>query len=699
LNNIEIHLILNHIPILGVAFVSLYLLIATIFKNTFMQKVSLWILLGVALLTIAVYLSGLGAETPVESLSNVSKVYLQLHEKVARISSMTIWAIGGITVLGLVFLRRKEQLFKYFVRGILAMTLLSTGLFILTGYLGGQITHSEIRSTLAEGLSTRSITLGVVAILLVIVIAMIVPLVLHRSQFFEKVGNKTLDGSAAWQGQQQHGEHSSWGEDGATSLSPSRGQSLQQASANAPSFWSAASTPVSQSLNQPSTGASLPLLSEAPVASERQSPPAQFQKIALSQHAGNTPVWPNYRPQGFGSEIQGTENGVSGQLTFSSSQLQSGRQSRFEQGYPRVQEDRPLIEENTKPLPQAVLTSKRLKGRKKLLVALSLLGVVLLMGSLGFVVIHKLKPAPLPLQIIADIPLTGGANRFDYTYLDPHTRLLYLTHSASNTLIIFDTVSRKRVADIPGIPDVHAVAVAPDLGRVFATSATANQVVVIDAHTYSITARIPVGDGPDGLIYDQADHKVFVADEAGQTDAVIDARTEQRIAEIPLGGDAGDIEYDAVSHRIFAVVATLNQLVTIDPVTDKIIARSALPGCQGGQDLVLDEIQRLALVDCADNAALLLIDMPSMRVISTQSVGKNPDLMALDSGWHYLYVASESGVVSVFDEHGRALKKVNEGYVAPGSHSVAADQETHYMYLPLQNVGGRPILRIALLPR
>jgi YVTN family beta-propeller protein len=121
-----------------------------------------------------------------------------------------------------------------------------------------------------------------------------------------------------------------------------------------------------------------------------------------------------------------------------------------------------------------------------------------------------------------------------------------LTQSASNTLTIFDTVSRKIVADIAGIPDVHAVAVAPDLGKVFATSATANQVMVIDAHTHAIIARIPTGDGPDGLIYDQADHKVFVADEAGQNDAVIDARTNQRITEIPLGGDAGDIEYDAL---------------------------------------------------------------------------------------------------------------------------------------------------------
>jgi YVTN family beta-propeller protein len=340
---------------------------------------------------------------------------------------------------------------------------------------------------------------------------------------------------------------------------------------------------------------------------------------------------------------------------------------------------------------------KRWIEKNWLLVPVILIGVVAV-AILEATLLYRNGPVPtLQVQQIANIPLTGSANRFDYTYLDPHSRLLYLTHSASNTVIVFDTVSRKIVANIPGISDVHAVAVAPDLGRIFATSNTANQVVVIDAHTYAITTRIPVGNGPDGLIYDQTDHKLFVADEKGQNDAVIDARTQQRIAEIPLGGDAGDVEYDAVSHHIYAVVATLNQLVTIDPVTDKISARAALPGCQSGQDLVLDEQQRLAFVNCADNATLLMLDLASMRVISTQVVGNNPDLMALDSGWHYLYVASESGVVSVFDEHGRTIKKLNEGFVDPGgAHTIAVDQETHYIYLPLENVGGIAVLRIAL---
>ena len=132
-------------------------------------------------------------------------------------------------------------------------------------------------------------------------------------------------------------------------------------------------------------------------------------------------------------------------------------------------------------------------------------------------------------------------------------------------------------------------------------------------------------------------------------------------------------------------------------MSDTIIARAPLPGCQGGQDLVLDEQQRVAYVDCADNATLLMLDLASMKVLSTQSVGNNPDLMTLDNGWHYLYVASESGVVSVFDVHERTIKEVNEGFVDPGgAHTIAVDQQTHYIYLPLENVGGMPVLRIAL---
>jgi YVTN family beta-propeller protein len=305
----------------------------------------------------------------------------------------------------------------------------------------------------------------------------------------------------------------------------------------------------------------------------------------------------------------------------------------------------------------------------------------------------------LALGQVVDIPLAGGPTRFDYQSLDPGTGMLFIAHSGANMITVFNTRSKVVIANISSIPHVHGVLAVTELGRVYATDTDDNLVYAIDEHSMRTVAKIPVGDGPDGLAYDPATREVFVSDETGQNDAVIDTRTEKAVAMIALGGEAGNTQYDAGSSRIFVAVQTLDQLVAIDPVTLHIVDRSPLPGCDHDHGLNIDAPQRLAFVACDGNAVLLMVDLQSMKVRSTLSVGKHPDVLALDSGWHYLYVASESGVTSVFDEHGRTLRKVAEGFVATEAHSIAIDPETHSLYFPLENVNSQPLLRIALFQR
>ncbi len=57
-----------------------------------------------------------------------------------------------------------------------------------------------------------------------------------------------------------------------------------------------------------------------------------------------------------------------------------------------------------------------------------------------------------------------------------------------------------------------------------------------------------------------------------------------------------------------------------------------------------------------------------------------------------LYVASESGSLAVY-ETGAALQSLGQ-YRAPHSHTVAVDPGTHRVYLPLQDIEGKPVLRI-----
>jgi hypothetical protein len=82
-----------------------------------------------------------------------------------------------------------------------------------------------------------------------------------------------------------------------------------------------------------------------------------------------------------------------------------------------------------------------------------------------------------------------------------------------------------------------------------------------------------------------------------------------------------------------------------------------------------------------------------MRVLSTHRVGDDPDVLAWDPGWRRLYVASESGLVRAFEAAGPTLRPVGEVRAAH-AHSVSVDPRTHRVYLPLENVGGRPVLRI-----
>src|SRR5204863_7302850 len=161
-----------------------------------------------------------------------------------------------------------------------------------------------------------------------------------------------------------------------------------------------------------------------------------------------------------------------------------------------------------------------------------------------------------------------------------------------------------------------------------------------------------------------------------------DTRTNKRIKTISLGGEVGNSQYDPVSKHVYVNVQTRGELAQIDTRSDTVVARYPLAGAGRNHGLLIEPSQRLAFIACEDNAKLLVVDMKSMKVVSSESVGKDPDVLAFDEALHLLYVASESGIISIFKEQGRTLNKVAEGHLADKAHSVAVDQQTHRVYFP-----------------
>ncbi len=155
----------------------------------------------------------------------------------------------------------------------------------------------------------------------------------------------------------------------------------------------------------------------------------------------------------------------------------------------------------------------------------------------------------------------------------------------------------------------------PAHGQVYISAAGNHEVAIVDDKTLKVAARVGDIRFPDGIAYASGADKVFVSDEAGSADVVIDPTTRAKRSTIALGGEAGNTHYDSVSGCILVAVQTKNELVAIDPVSERIVQRYSLPGSDHPHGFVIDETDRLAFVSCEGNAALIVVDLRTMKPV------------------------------------------------------------------------------------
>ena len=306
---------------------------------------------------------------------------------------------------------------------------------------------------------------------------------------------------------------------------------------------------------------------------------------------------------------------------------------------------------------------------------------------------QSVKPADKVLTLVADVAMPGPAVRFDYQSLDASNGRLYIAHMNADQIVVFDLRDRKVIANLDGFKRVHGVCAAPEVHRLFASATGNHQIVAVDTQTLKIMGAAGPIVYPDGLAYAPKEKKVFVSDEHGGVDAVIDATTNTLITKIPLGGGAGNTVYDPISGHILVAVHGVNMLAVIDPASNKILGRYPLPGIENPHGIALDVADHLAFIAGEENHSLALIDLNTMKMLSSYEVGDDPDVLAFDPGLKRLYVSAESGTVTIFQYRTRQLALVGSLNM-PHAHTVAVDPQTHLVYFPLEDINGHPVLRI-----
>ena len=143
----HLHLMMNHVPVMGVLFAFLVALIGGIARSKIAVRVGLIMLVLSGLIAVPVYLTGESAEELVEGLPGVSEALIDRHESAAAISIALVGVSSVLALLTLAFSGASKQLVPgaFFIATML-VTLLSGASVINTANLGGQIRHTEIRA-------------------------------------------------------------------------------------------------------------------------------------------------------------------------------------------------------------------------------------------------------------------------------------------------------------------------------------------------------------------------------------------------------------------------------------------------------------------------------------------------------------------------------------------------------------------------
>lgn len=314
------------------------------------------------------------------------------------------------------------------------------------------------------------------------------------------------------------------------------------------------------------------------------------------------------------------------------------------------------------------------------------------------VVVRRYEQPPavaLGLRPAGQIALPGDGSRFDYASLDSARGLLFIAHLGAGEVIEVDVNTQRVLRVIPGIAGAHGVLVVPERHRVYATATDANRMVILDEDTGSVLGSGPTGAYPDGLAYDPIHGTVWTTNETGGSETVLNADTGTVAGTVDLGGQVGNVVFDPATKAMVVDVQDANVLAVIDPVSLAVTRRVSLPGCDHDHGLTFDVEHRLAFVACDGNATLITVDLDTWVVIDTDRVGQDPDVIAFDPGTQRLYVACESGWLSILAERDRRLRVIGSDKLADGAHVVAIDSHTHRSYYPIPaGADGRPSLLV-----
>lgn len=145
----SLHLMVNHLPVVGLIFSLMTVCYALYERSDGLKRWALILTVIVGLFAIPTFFTGEPAEEVVEELPGVSEKTIHRHEEAAELSFYVTEALA-VTALGILLVYRRRGVPRSAMIAVLAASLVTGALLIRTSHLGGKIRHTEFDAPAAE---------------------------------------------------------------------------------------------------------------------------------------------------------------------------------------------------------------------------------------------------------------------------------------------------------------------------------------------------------------------------------------------------------------------------------------------------------------------------------------------------------------------------------------------------------------------
>lgn len=152
----HLHLLVNHAPILGSLFALALLAASFVWAPEVLRRTALVVLVGVGVAGAAANYTGEPAEDAIRGFPGVRRAVIHDHEEMGEAAFFAAAALG-LVALGTLVRWRRAPVPRRVSLGVLAGTVVVSGMMAYTGLLGGQVRHTEVRpgATAADAITVE----------------------------------------------------------------------------------------------------------------------------------------------------------------------------------------------------------------------------------------------------------------------------------------------------------------------------------------------------------------------------------------------------------------------------------------------------------------------------------------------------------------------------------------------------------------